>query len=221
MTIGFERPVTLVGAGPVRAGDLARARALAPHLVAADGGADRLAALGAVPELVVGDMDSVADLAAWEARGVRTLPLAEQDTTDFEKCLYATAAPLYVALGFTGGRVDHTLAVFHSLLARPDKRVVVLGEADAMAAIPAGAVLEIAVGAGARVSVFPLLETTGAVSEGLRWPVKGLTLAPGRQSGTSNRAEADRVRLGFDRPGALLLLEPEAFEALVRALDPS
>ncbi|MGF1446334.1 MAG: thiamine diphosphokinase [Pikeienuella sp.] len=218
ITRRFTTAVTLVGGGPVQAGDLARALAVAPGLVAADQGADRLWALSRRPDLVVGDMDSISDLALWRARDVELAHLPEQDTTDFEKCLYSTDAPFYTALGFTGGRIDHTLAVFHTLLVRAEKRVTVLGEADAMAFLAPGQVLSLPIEPGARVSLFPFAETTGLVSEGLEWPVDGLTLAPGRQSGTSNRAVAATIRLAFDRPGCLLMLERRAFEALVAAM---
>lgn len=217
----FETAVTLVGGAPFSASDLARAEAHAPRLIAADGGADRLLELGRMPAMVVGDMDSLDNLEAWRRRGpgVEVLQLAEQDTTDFEKCLYATDAPQYVALGVTGGRLDHTLAALHTMLRRPDKRVVILGEADAMAFLPPGRKTVLELAPGARVSLFPFAETAGIHSEGLEWPVDGLVFAPGRQSGTSNRAVSGRVVLAVDRPGCLLMLEQEALAALIRAIS--
>jgi len=214
--------VTIAGAGPLTPGPLGAALALAPHLIAADGGADALAALGHAPEAVVGDMDSLRDPDGWAARpGTRLVRLAEQDTTDFEKCLYATVAPLHLAVGFTGGRADHFLAVLHAMLARPAARVVLLDGAEAMALIPPGRALRLPVGTGTRVSLFPLAETTGTLSEGLAWPVTGLTLAPGRRIGTSNRAVAPEVAIGFDRAGALVMLPAAGLGALARALGAS
>ena len=215
----FDRPVTLVGGGPVDRLSLADARALAPALVAADRAADTLAALGALPELLVGDMDSVGDLAAWRrVAGTRVLHLVEQETTDFEKCLYATEAPWYLAAGFTGGRLDHTLAVLHAMLARPEKRVVLLAEEDAIVALPPGRTLSVAVEPGARVSLFPLGPASGTHSRGLVWPVTGLDMAPGRLIGTSNRAEAGRVEVAFDAPGVFLILPRTHLPDLVAAM---
>ena len=51
--------VTLAGGGPFGAALLARALALAPVIVGADGGADRLLRLGAEPTAVIGDFDSI------------------------------------------------------------------------------------------------------------------------------------------------------------------
>ena len=219
LPLRFRTPVTLAGAGPLCPGRLAEALARAPALVAADGAGDSLLRLGRVPDAVVGDLDSLTDPAGWAARpGTRLIHLPEQETTDFEKCLYATEAPWYLGVGFTGGRTDHLLAVMHALMARPGARVVLYGESEAMALLPPGRCLRLRLPAGALVSLFPLAETTAIAGAGLRWPVEGLTMAPGRQIGTSNRAEGGEVVLGFDRPGAFVMLEPNAMPALVHAL---
>jgi thiamine pyrophosphokinase len=217
----FERPVTLVGGGALDLDLLEQARALAPELVAADSGADRLAEWRLVPAGVIGDMDSIAEPARWRAGPARFLQLAEQETTDFEKCLYATEAPFYIGVGITGERVDHLLAVLHAMLARPEKTVILLGQAEAMALVPPGRVLGLALDAGARVSLYPLKAVTGTHSRGLLWPVEGLAMAPGARVGTSNVATEGRVELGFDTPGALLMLERRYLEALVRAVTGS
>ena len=51
--------VTLAGGGGFSLKLLEMARTMAPRLVAADGGADRLLRLGAEPEAVIGDFDSI------------------------------------------------------------------------------------------------------------------------------------------------------------------
>lgn len=219
LPLRFETAVTLVGAGAIDADAVAAARRLAPALVAADGGAGRLAAMRLSPEAVIGDMDSLEDPERWRDGPAAFVHLAEQDTTDFEKCLYATEAPLYVAVGFTGRRVDHTLAVLHVLMAYPDKRVVLLGEEDVAALAPPGEVLRLRLRPGMRVSIYPLAPVRGTHSRGLAWPVEGLELAPGVRIGTSNRASQPLVELGFDRAGALVLLERDALAALVGAVS--
>ncbi|MEO0993761.1 MAG: thiamine diphosphokinase [Pseudomonadota bacterium] len=216
--IPFDAPVTVVGGGPFDRAALAEARALGPSVVAADQAADRLAALGERPDLVVGDLDSIGNAEAWRQSGVRVLHLTEQDTTDFEKCLYATEAPLYLAVGFTGGRIDHGMAVLHAMLARPAKRVILVGEQEAAALIPPGRRLAVVVTPGSTVSLFPLAEIRGTHSEGLRWSVDGLTLRAGRQIGTSNIADAPEIAVAVDRPGALLTVERSALAALAEAL---
>lgn len=219
LPLRFETAVTLVGAAAPDAATVEAARRIAPALVAADGGAERLAAMRLAAQAVIGDMDSLAEPERWRGGPATFVHLAEQDTTDFEKCLYATEAPLYLAVGFTGRRLDHTLAVLHTLLAYPEKRVVLAGEAEAAALAPAGEVLRLRVRPGMRVSVYPLGPVTGTHSRGLAWPIDGLELAAGRGIGTSNRATRPVIELGFDRPGALVMLEPDALGALAAAIS--
>lgn len=213
-----DGPIALAGGGALSARALARVRARAGRIVAADGAADALGALGVVPDAVIGDLDSLDDPDAWRARGVTVHRLPEQDTTDFEKCLYATAAPLYLAVGFTGRRLDHTLAVLHSMLARPDKRVVLVGEDEVTMLAPAGWRLRFDLAPGAAFSAFPLLPVRCAPSTGLEWPLDGLVMAPGRMIGTSNRATGP-VAVRFEDPGMVLLLPPEALDDAVAALS--
>lgn len=213
-----EGPVVLAGGGALSAEALARARARAGPIVAADGAADRLLALDARPDAVIGDLDSLDDAGGWAARGVAVHRLDEQDTTDFEKCLYATRAPLYLAVGFTGRRLDHGLAVLNAMARRPDKRVILVGESEIVLAAPAGRRLDLALAPGATVSVFPMAEVACAPSRGLEWPLDELVLAPSGRIGTSNRATGP-VSLAFEGPGAMLLLPPEALDEAIAALE--
>ena len=214
----FETAVTLVGAGALDMAMVEAARALAPVLIAADGGADRLAEMGLSPSAVIGDMDSISGPERWRAGPTTLVHLAEQETTDFEKCLYATEAPLYLAVGFTGRRLDHTLALCHALLRYPDKRIVVVGEHEVSALAPPGVTLRLALAPGARVSIYPLLAVTATHSRGLVWPIDGLALAPGSKIATSNAASQPVVEIAFDGPGALVMLERERLSVLVGAL---
>ena len=217
MTLRFSEGVTLVGGGALSRETFNAARALAPVVVAADGGADRLAAWGADPAAVIGDMDSVADLDAWRARGdVTVLRLPEQDTTDFEKCLYSVEAPFYLGAGFTGRRLDHTLAALHALLRWRDKRVALIGEEDVAFLCPCDWRATLA--PGAIVSFFPLIPVRGLASAGLRWPVAGLDFAPGARVGTLNAASAAQVSARFDRPGMVALLERRFLGAALESL---
>ncbi|MEM6622988.1 MAG: thiamine diphosphokinase [Pseudomonadota bacterium] len=214
-TLDFADGLTLVGAGALESGAISRARTHAPGLVAADGAADALWAFGHQPDAIFGDMDSLSDVDLWRSRGVHIEAISEQETTDFEKCLYRTSAPFYVGVGFTGKRLDHTLAVLHAMLARPKKRVVLLGEAEVMAFAPAGQLFELDLAAGAIVSFFPLLPATGISSKGLKWSIDGLSMNPGQQIGTSNIATNARVRAGFDGPGVLVMVGHDHLETLL------
>ncbi|MBF9035515.1 thiamine diphosphokinase [Rhodobacterales bacterium HKCCE2091] len=206
--------VTLLGGGELEPADLDTALARAPTLVAVDGGAGAALALGHRPDAVIGDLDSVTpeDLAQIPSQLVHRI--AEQDSTDFEKALRSVAAPGAIAVGFTGRRIDHELAVYHALAADGAPRVLVLGREYVVFHAPGAVSLDLA--AGTRVSLFPIRPVSGR-SEGLRWPINGLDFAPGVKIGTSNEATGP-VRLDFDGPGMLVILPRSGIDAALAAL---
>jgi thiamine pyrophosphokinase len=198
-----DRGVTMLGGGRLGADDLAVALALAPHLVAADSGAAVALAAGHMPEAVYGDMDSLPAAVRARIAADRVHDIAEQTSTDFDKTLRHIQAPTVLAIGFTGDRVDHELAVYHGLVARPEMRCLVLGSHDVVVHAPPRLSLDLP--AGTRVSLFPMADVTGR-SAGLVWPIDGLDFHPARLIGTSNRASGGPLELRFDAPGMLLIV---------------
>jgi len=206
-------PVTLLGGAQTAAPEVEIALSRAPRLVAIDGGADTALGLDLRPEAVIGDMDSISD-AARRAFADRLHRIEEQDTTDFDKALRSVAAPLVLAVGVTGGRFDHELAVMAVLAAHPDRPCIVLGAETIVCLCPARITLD--PGAGAPVSLFPLAPCRVA-SSGLRWPTEGLDFAPDGRIGTSNAATGP-VTLAPDAAKMLLILPRAALDALIAGL---
>ena len=196
-------PVTLVGGGPVAPAELAAALALAPEAVAADGGGDHALPAGHAFRAVIGDMDSLRGAERLRGAGVPIHAVDEQESTDLEKCLYSVAAPLFVGLGFLGGRIDHHLAAMNALAKNPEQRVVLIGGEDLCFLCPRVFAIDLA--AGARVSLFPMAPVRGLEWEGLRWPLRG-SFRPDGRIGTSNIALGGRVRMAFDAPRMLAIL---------------
>lgn len=207
--------VTLAGGGPVSARDLALALARAPVAVAADSGADRLLRLGVTPQAVIGDMDSISDAARAAVPADSLYLVAEQVTTDFDKALRLIEAPLVLALGFAGARLDHGLAAMTTLITRAERTCILIGPKDLAFAAPPR--LELELSPGEPLSLFPMAGVTGR-SEGLEWPIDGIEFAPDGMIGTSNRVTARRVVLEFDRRGMLVLLPRRRLDAAIRAL---
>jgi len=218
LPLEFPGPVTLVGGGVLSTEMLDAALAVAPTMVAADGAAGRLRERGLMPAAVIGDMDSLGDPAPWRDGPARLVHLAEQDTTDFEKCLYATEAPFYVGAGFTGRRADHTLAVLHAMLRQAAKPVFLLSEVEVITLMPAGRRIGLDLDAWTTVSLYPLVPVRGVASSGLRWDIAGLDFAPGTQIGTSNRATEDRVEIEVGGPGMLLIVDRRYLAVVIDAV---
>ena len=200
--------VTLIGGGAVGRGDLQAALAVAPHLVAADSGADTALAAGHVPDLVIGDFDSISPGARAAIPAARLHPVAEQDSTDFEKCLQRIAARFVVAVGFTGLRLDHTLAALTVIARRPGLPILMLAAEEVVFLCPPRLTLPLP--AGERVSLWPMGPATGR-STGLRWPIDGIDFAPGGRVGTSNEATGP---VTLDMDGPMLVLLPRSCFAL-------
>jgi len=207
--------VTLLGGGKVDPRDLEEALGHAPTLVAADGGANLAAGMGHRPVAVIGDMDSVDSEILASFPPERRHPVTEQQTTDFDKALRSISAPLVLGLGFTGARIDHELAAFHSLLAHPARRCILIGEEDVIFLLPAALRLDLP--EGARLSLYPLAPSR-ITGRGLAWPLEALALSAGACIGTSNAVREGPADLSSDRPGALVLLERRHLEAAMEGL---
>ena len=212
--LSSRRPVALVGAGPVTPEALRACLSRSGAAVAADGGAGALLAAGRVPDAVVGDLDSLSPSDRAGVPRARVHRVAEQDSTDFEKCLTRIEAPLVLATGFLGGRADHALAALSVLARGVGPRCVLVSGEDAIAHARSGIALDVA--RGTRVSLFPMAPVAGR-SEGLRWPIEGLAFAPAGRVGTSNEATGP-VRLAFEGPGMLVIVPRAALDALVAGL---
>lgn len=217
--LAFDGPLVIVGGGTVDLHLLHELAARGAHLVGADGGGDVIRAAGLVPEAIIGDFDSLADPAGWDAR-TTLLHIAEQESTDFEKALYSTTAPVTIGLGMTGRRFDHSLAALDALARHAPRRPIILVDESDVALGLAGP-FDFTVEPGTRVSVHPLTATHFAASSGLKYPLDGLTLAPGVRTGTSNEASAAHFSIA-PKPGDtgvyLLILERRWLDTLIDRL---
>ena len=207
------RLTIVVADAPV--GDLQPFRDLldrADLIVSADGGARHLLALDRLPQLAVGDFDSLEPelLTRLEAAGVeiRKHPV-HKDETDLELALLAAiergATCIYV-LAALGGRPDQHLAnlqlLTHPALADADVRllhrnweVFVVRRSASIFGTP-----------GDTVSLLPMTdEVHGIVTEGLYYPLRHETLRLGPARGVSNVMEADTARVWL-RAGLLLVV---------------
>lgn len=209
--------VCLVGGAKIGNVQLSADFPFADNFVAVDAGADHLLAAGVRPAAVIGDLDSLSAQSR-SAFGEQLCLISEQDTTDFEKALTRVAAPVILAVGFTGGRIDHALAVLNVMARYADKAVVLVDDDDASFIAKPG-VTEMALPAGCRVSLMPLADIV-VTATGLRWPLNDRVLSPTGVVSASNEASGDPVRIAADGP--LLVTLPRAhlqaaLKAAVRA----
>ena len=212
--ITHNNPVLLIGGGPVGANDVAMTSTFAEVVVAVDGGADVALAHGVVLNAVIGDMDSVDPNVLAQLPPAICHRVIEQQTTDFDKALRNVDAPLVIALGFCGGRLDHQLAVFHTLACHPDRPCVLIGDEDVVFLCPRA--LDLDVANETRVSLFPMARVAGQ-SAGLRWPIGGLQFDPLTFIGTSNCATGP-FTIKMDTPHMICVMPRESASAVIHAL---
>ncbi len=215
-------PVIVLGGGDFCADQLRPFVAKGYPLVAADGAADAAQALGLKIEAVIGDLDSVQDADAF-GDDVQIIEITDQETTDFEKCLYTIDAPLFICFGMLGKRVDHTLAAFHTIARHGSgnfgakKHIVLMDDVD----ITLGVVgdFELVLPVGTRFSIYPLQPVTFGRSSGLKYPLDGLTLDVGKRIGTSNAVSEPMVEIvlnGKHDVPYLVILPKEHIGAILR-----
>lgn len=217
MNVRSRQGITLVGGGAPSAQNVTEALSLAPTLVAADGGANYCAKMGHEPAAIIGDFDSLSAVARARFAGsnfIEVSEFAEQDNTDFPKCLARLDAPFVLAVGFSDERLDHTLANLGVLAQGEGPPTILIGTHDVVFAAPKKISLDLAV--GTRVSLFPM-EPLSGVSQGLEWQIEGLTLSPMGRIGTSNRSVGP-VHLAFEKPGCLVLTPRATLGAVLAAL---
>lgn len=84
----------------------------ADRIICCDGAAERLLAEGIVPDLIIGDMDSLPSELQQRYAGI-VRKISEQETNDLTKAFKAVLEPMpdtIHILGATGRREDHTMA---------------------------------------------------------------------------------------------------------------
>ncbi len=212
--LSFDRPLAIVGGGTT---DIALLHELVAHgvaLVGADGGGNAIGAAGLLPEAILGDLDSLEDRSGWVER-TRVIHIPEQITTDFQKALYSTSAPVTLALGMTGKRLDHTLAALSALHeVAQHRRVILVDETDVALAVSGAFAFDAA--PKERISVHPLVPITFERTEGLFYPMNDLLLDPAGRLGTSNEGTGGRVEIvPKDETPWLLILGRERLWDLV------
>ena len=184
------------------------------QVIGADGGAARALAQGIVPDLVIGDLDSLParHRRALEARGCRFLihPRAK-DETDLELALTYAAeqgAQEIVILGALGGRLDHTLANL-LLLALPQlagRSVRLVDGPDIALLLRGGEQATLEGRPGDLVSLLPLGgDAVGITATALAWPLQDGSLRFAFSRGVSNEMIGAEATIRLDQ-GLLLVV---------------
>ncbi|MBU6242162.1 MAG: thiamine diphosphokinase [Acidobacteria bacterium] len=189
-------------------------------VVAADSGVDSAFALGLVPDVVIGDLDSVS--AGGLAR-VRELDVAviqsptNKDLTDTELALahlVTIGARHATVLSPGGGRLDHAHGLL-AALANPTLSVVsieaIIGTAHVT--VMHGADTRTIPLRGSHLAALHAMNgmAHGVTTVGFRWNLSHEDLAPWVSRGVSNEMVAPSAEVSLDR-GTLIVVQPLAHQ---------
>jgi thiamine pyrophosphokinase len=202
----------IVSHGDVDPEDLVHLRG-ADLVIAADGGVRALD--GRPPDVVIGDLDSIAaaTVAELERRGVKVLAHpVDKDESDTELAVrhaLSSGAEEIVVLGALGGaRFDHSVANA-LLLADPalvGRDIRVVDRRTTLRALRGPGELTLGGAVGDLVSLLPLGEASGIRTFGLRYVLAGEPLRVGPSRGLSNVIASAPATVACEG-GALLVIE--------------
>lgn len=184
------------------------------RVIAADAGIGHARMLGVIPELWVGDFDSVpANLPEDLAAVPRKIFPAEKDMTDGElaiaEALARGATSLVLAGAFGGKRADHAFLhlALSMRLAEAGTTVLLTSGAQEGAPILPGKKARFDYADGTLFSVLGFSELAGLMVGGAKWPLDRVEVAFGSSLTISNEVKG-RLEIALERGRALLLAHP-------------
>lgn len=185
------------------------------YVIAADKGLECCYELQLVPDLMIGDFDSVSEkvLNYYESLHVpvQTYPSRKDDTdTELAVRVALSHSPDCITLyGATGSRLDHVLANISLLRLglENDIPVVMVDVNNRIRLIKDRFHMTKIEQYGKYISFLPLTEFVhGVVLKGFRYPANNVTFAQGNSLGVSNQIEEDEISVSIE-DGILIMIE--------------
>ncbi len=188
------------------------ARAVGPEdlVIAADGGLKHTQALGIIPDVILGDFDSL----GYTPQGANVFPVEKDDTDAMlavRRGLELGYRSFLLYGGLDGPRLDHTLANFQTLqfLADRDAWGYLVGSSYLVTVVKNGT-LRFPAGCRGTVSLFCLgRDATGVTLKGLYYPLQDATLTPGFPLGVSNHFTEKSAEITVTGGSLLVLWDRE------------
>jgi thiamine pyrophosphokinase len=168
----------------------------APYIACCDGAADTYLAAGRLPDIIIGDGDSIS--AANRGKYASILHrIAEQETNDQTKAvsfLTSIGKKNILIVGGTGKREDHTIGNVSLLIEYLRKGWLVLMATDHGIFVPCSGTVTLKSYRGQQISIFNF-SARHFHSENLQYPFTELSIW---WQGTLNESTADEVTIGGD-----------------------
>lgn len=182
-------------------------------IICADGGAQHLKKLGIIPDILVGDFDSIteSEFDSLLGTGVEVVRFpAEKDATDTQLAVQLAmdrGCSEVILLGATGTRLDHTMANVFLLrmLLEAGIKGILADEHNEIQMINES--ISLTKEKDFRISLVPVGgKATGVTTEGMYYPLKDATLEFGTTWGISNEFTEDTASVVI-KEGLLLIIK--------------
>jgi thiamine pyrophosphokinase len=180
------------------------------YIICADGGANGLTGTKIVPDIILGDLDSLKPAARkfFSRKHTEIRRIQDQETTDFEKALlYCIEMNLdnITVFGAVSSRPDHTINNF-SVLKRYSESldIRVIDKEFEIYYINKRTSFEYR--KDRTVSLMPMPSAYGITTKGLKYRLQDESLELGKREGTLNVSTAKKVSIEF-KEGSLLLFK--------------
>ena len=180
------------------------------QLVALDGAANRLLDLNLIPDVIVGDLDSITTsvLNQCESSGVHIVRIPSQEKSDISKGLQWVQQEQPNAridvIGIEIGRYDHHLAAYSALFECQSSATLLLNGWTATRVDSNPTTFQVK--PDAIISLIPFGSVQGVTLEGCQYPLQNASLTTGTQ-GVSNKAIESEIVVSAQSGNLLLLIE--------------
>lgn len=177
-------------------------------LICADGGANSARKYSIVPDVIVGDFDSIETktISVFKNKS-KIIHIKSQYSTDVEKCLSYAIKEEYkeaILIGVTGDRLDHTFCNLGIVLKFFDKiKLNIAAENSYLSAFTGD--IEFQTIPNETISLYGFNSKTKIISKGLKYPLRNVSLPFGKKESTSNEALGERVELKI-RGGKIFII---------------
>lgn len=212
--------IVIFAGGTVQPGQVViRAIEHAQKIITADSGTETALRYGCVPDLVVGDLDSLSPerVQQLKARGQKFKEvLVEKNETDTElaiQCAIEAGGTSITLLGALGGaRFDHTFANIMLLAGYPELPITLVDGPSTGWLLSGPGHTRISGKPEDLLSLLPLTaEVTGIETRDLYYPLKQETLYFGKPRGISNKLTGERAEVTI-QAGKLLVIHTDTSE---------
>lgn len=177
-------------------------------IICADGGSDKIHHLNIVPDVIIGDMDSISNKALMKFKKSRIISINNQNSTDLEKALqFATKMKpdkIYL-FGAMGNRIDHTLTNLN-LMKKYYRYSDIVFISNKSKLIYTDKPIKLYEKIGTTISLIPLGKVSKVSLNGFLYPLNYEDLEFGRRDGQSNLSISNKQIIDFKKGDLFIVI---------------